>query len=667
MIDLLFGALQILNEVITATTVIIAASLAFYNLSHGIRDRVVRTSSLVLGCVIVVYISDVFLALGRANPSAHVEAWLRISWIGIAFIPATLFHLSDALLETTGIVSRGRRRRVLRLLYLYGVVFLLTATGTDLIVRQPARNPFPTMHAGPLWPLYLLYFGLTVAVSFNNVLRARRRCLTPVTHRRMTYLLLTFLMPAVGIFPYTLLIFPSPDHALLLLILVDLGNIAIAFMLAFMSYPLAFFGQNRPDRVIKGELLRFLLRGPLTGIVVLSVILFMPAITRALALPGADFLPFVAVASVLLVQWGIALALPILDRRLVYASDHDQAQQLQAVSDRLLTPADARQQFETILAAVCDYLRTPSAFIVSFGAHEAKLESVIGSLHPAQTWLSSPEFMTLADPDAPVPEGMTISEDSDLIAWQSFWIMPLRNVRHPRQVVPTRTNGTANVEQQNDATEQFPEQIIGALGVWARAPQIDLTTDEQLVFEALCRRAARVLSDMRLQGDIFSILQGLLPEMDALQRLRGPARYGNAPALAKSDGDGSTPLDSSELAHLIHEALRDYWGGPGLTESRLLALNVVKRALAQNDDNQARAIRAVLSQAIESLRPEGPPRKTADWTLYNVLNMRFVQGRKASEVAESLAMSEASIYRKQGTAIAQVAARVEAMEHDGHS
>src|SRR5215472_663423 len=119
MIYLLFGALQILNEVITATTVVIAASLAFYNLSHGIRDRVVRTSSLVLACVVVVYIGDVFLALARANPSAHVEAWLRFRWIGIAFIPATLFHLSDALLETTGIVSRGRRRRVLRILYVY--------------------------------------------------------------------------------------------------------------------------------------------------------------------------------------------------------------------------------------------------------------------------------------------------------------------------------------------------------------------------------------------------------------------------------------------------------------------------------------------------------------------------------------------------------------------
>ena len=40
-------------------------------------------------------------------------------------------------------------------------------------------------------------------------------------------------------------------------ILINLGNIGIVLMLAFMAYPLSFFGSNKPDRVIKAELLRF--------------------------------------------------------------------------------------------------------------------------------------------------------------------------------------------------------------------------------------------------------------------------------------------------------------------------------------------------------------------------------------------------------------------------
>ena len=653
MIDWLLSSLQVSNQVVTATTVIIAASLMFYNLSHNIGDRVVRSSSVVLGCVIAVYIGSVFLSLGYDNPNAHIETWLRFRWLGIAFIPAALFHLSDALLETTGVASRGRRRRILRLLYTYGTVFFVLSATTDLLVQNPTRDPIPTLHPGPLWPLYLIYIALAVGVSFNNVLRARRRCLTPVTHRRMTYLLLTFLMPAIGTFPFTLLVPPSPDHLLLVSILLNVGNIGIALMLAFMAYPLAFFGQNRPDRVIKRELLRFMLRGPLTGIVVLAVIVFMPAITRGLRLPGVDFLPFVAVAAVLLVQWGIALCLPILDRWLVYPGDQDQARQLQALSEHLLTPTDARQQLAAILAALCDYLRSPSGFIVSFEAERPHLESVIGALPPSQTWLASPEFAALADLESRAPtDHPVLSESSELIALQGFWLLPLHNPRGSGQ------------ESALDA----PERLIGMLGLWARAPQPDLNADEQGVLAALCRRAGRVLDDMRLQSDIFAMLQGLLPEMDAVQNLPGTARYGDAPALARSsEADDIEPLTDeaqSELAALIHEAIRDYWGGPRLTEGRLLALNVVRQALSDNDDNPARAVRAVLKRAIESLRPSGIPRKTAEWTLYNVLEMRFVQGKKVSEVADSLSMSAANIYRKQRIAIEQVAVQVAQMERD---
>ena len=640
--DVIFAALQYFNEAITATTVIIATSLLFYNLSHSINDRVVRASSVVLGCVMAAYVGNVFTALGLNNPNAHIEAWLRFQWIGIAFTPAALFHLSDALLETTGVISRGRRRRVVRLLYLYGVAFLLTAAGSDLIIHSAVTHPLPTMRPGPLLSLYLIYFVLTVGVSFNNVLRARERCRTTVTHRRMTYLLFTFLMPAVGIFPYSLLFPPSPNYTLWVQLLINVGNIGIALMLAFMAYPLAFFGQNKPDRVIKSELMRFMLRGPLTAIVVLTIILFIPAITRFLGLPGVEFLPFLAVAAVLLVQWGIALALPLLDRGLVYAGDQDQARQLQDLSEHLLTQTDARQQLEAILAATCDYLRVDSAFVVAIDADGTHLESMVGSLLPSQTWLSSPEFLALAerdDPDAPLPEGFEAR--GDLLIGQSFWLVPLRSAR---------PNGHAN-------------KLIGLMGVWARSPQPDLLAEERTVFQALYRRAARVLDDSRLQADIFAALKGLLPEINAVQQLPGSARYGDAPALAQPIPDMAAQPDFIDL---IRDALRDYWGGPRLTESRLLQLNVVRQALSENEGSPARAVRAVLSKAIESLRPAGTGQRltTNEWTLYNVLDMRFVQGQKVLDVADKLAMSEANVHRKQRVAIEQVAQRVAAMEQD---
>src|SRR5258706_2691682 len=168
------------NEALTAATVIIAASMLLYNLTNGMTDRVARASAILLGCVTITYVGNVFIAL--AQTAGSVEIWLRFKWIGIAFGPAALFHLSATLLATTGVMSLGRRRRVVRLLYVYGGVFLLTATGTDLIVRDPVTQPIRMMRAGPLLWLYLLYFGFATVFAINNVLRARQRCLTRATH-----------------------------------------------------------------------------------------------------------------------------------------------------------------------------------------------------------------------------------------------------------------------------------------------------------------------------------------------------------------------------------------------------------------------------------------------------------------------------------------------------
>jgi hypothetical protein len=70
-----------------------------------------------------------------------------------------------------------------------------------------------------------------------------------------------------------------------------------------------------------------------------------------------------------------------------------------------------------------------------------------------------------------------------------------------------------------------------------------------------------------------------------------------------------------------------------------------------------------LERAIEKLRPEGKQNLSApEWLLYNILEMRFIQGRKVREIAERLAMSESDLYRKQRVAIGQVARVLSEME-----
>jgi DNA-directed RNA polymerase specialized sigma subunit len=96
----------------------------------------------------------------------------------------------------------------------------------------------------------------------------------------------------------------------------------------------------------------------------------------------------------------------------------------------------------------------------------------------------------------------------------------------------------------------------------------------------------------------------------------------------------------------------------------LLRLNIVWREMEENDDsNPVRALRAILARAIEKLKPEGKRSlTTTEWILYNILEMRFLQGRKVRDVALRLAMSESDLYRKQRIAIEEVAHQIEEME-----
>jgi hypothetical protein len=95
----------------------------------------------------------------------------------------------------------------------------------------------------------------------------------------------------------------------------------------------------------------------------------------------------------------------------------------------------------------------------------------------------------------------------------------------------------------------------------------------------------------------------------------------------------------------------------------LAQLRVVGDVLDQVDSNRTKALRLVLERAIEKLRPEGKQNLSApEWLLYNILEMRFLQGRTVREIAERLAMSESDFYRKQRVAIGQVAHVLTEME-----
>lgn len=646
-----------LNDILAAGIAITAFSLLLYALSFNLRNRVARSFALILLCVVVVYVAE---ALSSVSPSLEwLEFWLRLQWVGILFLPPAYMHFSDALLATTGRPSRGRRRLVVRVLYLASLVFL-AALPVGWLVGSLAPDAFPAPHLQrtPLTWVFLVYYMVVMLVAVWNFRRAYTRTLIGASRRRMTYLLAGGTAPALGSFPY--LLFGSGFAAqfpLLFWLTLTLSNLLVSALLVLMAYAVAFFGVPWPDRVVKRRLAKWLMRGPVTASTALAITTLVSRTGQRFEMNVSGAIPVIWVGVFLVLEHLITLLAPVWERYMLRGKDRAEIELLQTLDERLLTTGDLRQFLEAILAAVCDRLQISQAFIAALGSAPDErpvidLLVMIGGENP-----ESIEDISLDILQAVRQNGKPTDDPRRAVfSWGDYWLIPLYAREPDAPVLPGVMAGAAQPAAQGPT-------LIGLLGALRPAPQAGQVLDEQdETLEILTERAAQALSDRVRQQQAFDSLQELTPQMEMIQRLRAAARYEGAEVLAARVITSEVALEQSDLASWVKEALTHYWGGPKLTQSPLLGLRVVQQTAQEQEESPTNALRAILRRAIENVRPEGERHFTGEWILYNILEMKFMEGRKVREVAMRLAMSEADLYRKQRVAIEAVANAIVDME-----
>jgi len=620
------------NLILSSTIVILAFSELIYMLTHNLRSEVARGFCALLACVLVVYSGDIIVP--RVTTPSAANMWLRFQWLGISFVPAAYLHFSDALLRTTNARSRRRRCLVIASYFLSAFLFGLAAF-TELVVYDGRFAP-PISHlaAGPLFWLFAVYFVLTVLYGVWNLYRAWRRCLTAASRRRMAYLGISFAAPGLGVFPYLIVSgmagLISPQVVLLLSLA---GNLGVAAMLVVMAYSVAYYGVLTPDRVVKHTFIHYLLRGPFVGICVIVVMLVIPKMEEILGLPRDTVLIFAVVGEIVLLQLLINLAKPWIDR-LIYRQDREEITWIQELDKRLLTSSDLSQFLQNVLIALCDLLRVKTGFIVVPSGEGLQLEASCGQRSEIEAFLRQGQLLRLLiAPPSTEPEGEGANGYVELNGYR-VWRL--------------RSRGR--------------EQTLGLLGVAARELGGAFSPEQEKIVHTLLSQAEAALEDRHLQQGVFVALQRIIPEIERLQQWRGEMRYVGSPAFLALLSEGGL-ASQPDFRQWVRDALRHYWGGPKLAHSPLLGLRVVTRALQEHEGNPIRALRAVLRQAIEHLRPDGERRTTApEWLLYNILDLRFIQRKQVREIARNLAMSESDLYRKQRIAIEEVARVLADME-----
>lgn len=630
--DSLLAGIQTVNQILTAGIAITAFSLFLYALSFNLRDRVARSFAIILLGVVVVFTTDALQT--DTVPEWGVDLLLRLQWIGLVFLPAAYLHLSDALLVTAGRPSRGRRRVAVRLMYLVSCGFLLLlASGHLLGPLVPNGKPAPHLQQTPWTPVFTLYYAAAMLWSWINFARAYGRMLTRSGRRRMVYLMAGATAPALGSYPFLLYGYSiAAQHPFIFWSATTIINFMVGWLVVVMAYAVAFFGVSWPDRVVKSRLVKWIMRGPVTASVALGV---MTIVRRGGVIFGTEynaFVPLSVVVVVLLFEHAITLAAPLWERWLFFGRDRAELTLLQNIEERLLTRGDLQQFLESVLAAVRDHMQSPAAFIAALDGEELSLIVTAGNRS-----LLEQEDLSEALGVAERENGNGTRRE---FTWGGFWILPIRQ------------------RKRGDMDRDETPSLLGLLGV-ARRTDGSLDPDQRDALWLLAERAGLALEDRQLQQQLFRSLEDLQPKVDMLQRLRAFGRYDSRVNLLAEE----LPPES-DLANWVKDALTHYWGGPKLTQSPLIKLQVVRDLADEHDGNLANALRALLRKAVDQVKPEGERHFTSEWILFNILEMKFIEGRKVREVASRLAMSEADLYRKQRVAVEAVARAILEMESE---
>ncbi len=625
--------------VVTASIVAITAySLCVYALTFNFRSAVARQFSFLAACVLLVFAIDV--AVVRLDSEALAERWLRAQWMGLALLPAAYFGFATSVLQATHL--KIRYRAAVGVGVLVGSVCLaFGALFTEAVVHEPVRTAetFPHLQPGPFFWVFALVFLLVLAHAIRDLLLARARSLTQASRTRNTWLLLGFIAPAMGSFPYLVIINDVVGSAEITILQVSiLVNLATAVLLSLMMLAVAYHGVRLPDRVVRYRLVRFMTRGPCIAIVVIVLLQTIPTVEVVLGLPR-DLVVFSVVTGVIVAgQLLLSLFRPFIDF-LIYRGDAQEVTWLRELERRLLTPSDIRRFMENHLIALCEFMQAPRGFVAAISGDNLVVEAVTGMSDQPDEIMSSERWRQLLNEFLQHRERQTFLPLATDSAGMSVW--------------PLYGQGEAGPERV----------LLGLMGVETELSPEFFSVQETYVLQSMQSRMVEALMDRRMQIDVLKGLRHIIPEIQKIQDMRGQMPYPGG----LSEGatrDGASILPDPEFTAWVRDALRDLWGGPRLTHSPLIGLKVVGRYLKKTNGNSNLALRLLLGDAIEGLRPSSSDMALGqlDSLLFQILEMRFIQGRKVREIAGKLAMSESDLYRKQRIAIEQVVTIIQEME-----
>ena len=391
-----------------------------------------------------------------------------------------------------------------------------------------------------------------------------------------------------------------------------------------MTYAVSFYGFPWPDRVIKSRLFRWLMRGPITASLTLSVTTIISRLARQYGIDASMFVILAMVGTIVLFEFIITLFAPIWERILFHGDGRHELEKIRALEEKLLTSNDIRHFLELILAALCDRLQISGASLLVNEVTNSSPDVYTGTMG-----IFTPQEKRM------LFDRVTENQQTERFTDQGRTIIPVLN---------------SNQEESSN---------VLALVVLNGLLSENMEEDKHKALDHLLNRASLALEDRMEQEKLFASLEMLTPRVSVIQDLLANSRIEQERIL---NGDGK--LQPHVLESWVKDALSQIWGGPKLLQNPIMSLNAVQQQVEKSNETPINAVRNLLRQAAEYLKPEGERQYTNEWILYNLIDLKFFEGWKVRDVARKLSLSEADLYRKQRVAISEISKKIIELEKE---
>ncbi len=620
----LIPGLRALSAVLTAAVAMTAFSVFLFSLQFVKRKQKLALALVpLLLCVTVIYSADALETVAVGHDSKLI--WQMIHWTGFVMLPSVCLSFAMVLLDMTGKeINRPLLLFAVSNILLSFVFLVLLWTGKLFSGIRIISNIGTTMvHTGSTF-LFWIFFTINLLSTFWILGLAYSRTRTQASRRRMIYLILGVLGIEIGSFP--LLLFGSglliSQYPLVFWTLSVIGNAVVTIMVLLLGYSTATFSVPWSDRFTRLRMIEWILRGPITASLTLWVVTMINRSGDVLGLNIAGLNTFATVVSIILLEYLVTVAMPRIERGSIVGLGPEDYTIFQEFKGMMVFKPELESYLEALTGALCDRFQARDGFFAVIDENGI-FDPIIKT--GESSWIDIPGLLQK------FPHYFT-EENCD-----SYW---------------DDTGAVFPVFNHDGDLDTF----LGVLGL-TDITKSQMTDGYRQVLDDALEKARDVLWQRRYLTSAYQVLRAGTNN----NRVDGFHSGSVLDQNALLEEQGTAELD--EVSVWVKDALTHYWGGPRLSESPLLEWRIVKETAAELNENEVNGLRAVLKKALEELRPEGERSTSGEWTLYNIIDLKFFEKQKVKDIVRRLSMSEADFYRKQKIAVEAMAKEIIRMEH----